>query len=66
MRERNSWAVWESRVHTAAFKMDKQHGPIAQHRELCSLDGKGVWGRMDTCILWLSPLAVCLKLSQNC
>ena len=32
--------------------MDKQQGPAGQHRELCpmsygSLDGRGVWGRMD-------------------
>ena len=35
---------------------------------LCgSLDGKGVWGRMDTRIyIWLSPFAVYVKLSQHC
>ena len=35
---------------------------------LCgSLDGKGVWGRMDTCIhVWLNPFAVYLKLLQHC
>ena len=42
-------------VHTAVFKMDDQQGLTVQHRELCSmlcgsLDGRGVWGRMDTCI----------------
>ena len=42
-------------VHVAIFKMDNQQGPAVQHRELCSvlcssLDSKGVWGRMDTCI----------------
>ena len=41
-------------VHNAIFKMDNQQGPTEQHREVCSmlcgsLDGKGVWGRMDTC-----------------
>ena len=45
---------WDSHVHTAIFKTDNQHGPIAQHMELCSmlcgsLDEKGDWGRMDTC-----------------
>ena len=35
--------------------MDHQQGPTAEHRELCSvlcgsLDERGVWGRMDTCI----------------
>ena len=39
----------------AVFNMDSQQGPAYQHRELCSLlcgslDGRGVWGRMDTCI----------------
>ena len=35
---------------------------------LCgTLDGKGVWGRMDTCIyMELSPFAAHLKLSQQC
>ena len=36
-------------------KMGYQQGPAAQHRELCSmlcgsLDGRGVWGKMNTCI----------------
>ena len=38
----------------AVFKMDNQQGPTVQHREICSmfcgsLDGRGVWGRRDTC-----------------
>ena len=42
-------------IHTATFKRDNQEGPTVQHMELCSrlcgsLDGRGVWGRMDTCI----------------
>ena len=33
--------------------MDNQQGPTVEHMELCSmlcsnLDGRGVWGRMDT------------------
>ena len=41
--------------HTAVFKMDNQQGPTVEHMELCSmlcgsLDGRGVWGRMDTWI----------------
>ena len=45
--------VWDGHVHTAVFKMGNKQGPAVQHRELhsalCgSLDGKGVWGRMDT------------------
>ena len=50
-----SWGVWDGHVHTDIFKMDNQQGPNVQHRKLCSvlcgsLDGRGVWGRMDTCI----------------
>ena len=41
-----------------------------KHRELCSklrglLDGKGAWGRVDTCVC-LSSCVVHLKLSQYC
>ena len=40
-------------TNTSIFKMDNQQGPAVQHRELSSvlyssLDGRGVWGRMDT------------------
>ena len=43
--------VWD--VHTAIFKMDNQEGPTVEPREPCSvlcdsLDGRGVWARMDT------------------
>ena len=42
--------------------MDNQQGPTTEPREFCSmlcgsLDGRGVWGRMDTCYVWLSPFA---------
>ena len=42
-------------VHTAVFKMESQQGSAVQPREVCSmlpgsLDGRAVWGRMDTCI----------------
>ena len=58
-------------VDTVILKMDNQQGPTVQHRELCSmscgsLDGRGVWGRMDTFNVRLSPLAVHLTLSQHC
>ena len=48
-------------VHTAIFKMDNQQGPTVQQRELCSmlcgsLDGRGVWGRMDTCVCMAESL----------
>ena len=48
--------------HKAAiFKTDHQQGHAAQHRGLClvlcgSLDGRGVWGRMDTCICMAESL----------
>ena len=40
---------------TVIFKMDNQQGPSVQHREACSvlrgsLDGRGVWGRVGTCV----------------
>ena len=53
-------------MYTAIFKMDNQQGPTAQHRELCSmlcgsLDGRGVWGRMDTCICMAESLCCAPK-----
>ena len=41
--------------------MDRQQKPIVQHTELCSmicasLDGSGVWGRMDTRICMAESL----------
>ena len=41
--------------------MDNQQGPIVKHRELCSvlcgsLDERGVWERMDTCICMAESL----------
>ena len=55
MGGRGSRRVWHGCVHTTIFKMDDQQGPVVEHRELCSmlsgsLDGRGVWGRMDKCI----------------
>ena len=43
--------------------MDNQQGPVVYHMELCSmlcgsLDGRGVWERMDTCI--------CMDQRSNC
>ena len=48
---------------TAVFKMDNQQGPTLQHKELCSmlcgrLNGRGVWGRMDTCA-WMAESLHC-------
>ena len=47
--------VRDEHVHVVKFKVDNQQGLTIQHRELCSvlcggLDGRGVLGRMDTCI----------------
>jgi len=58
--------VWDGHVYTALFKMDNQQKPIVDHKKfssmLCgSLDGKGVWGRMDTRICMLSAFAVLIS-----
>ena len=47
--------IWGGHVYSAIFKMNNQQGCVVQHMELCfmlcgSLDRKGVWGRMDTCV----------------
>ena len=61
MGGRDSKGVWDGHVHTAIFKMDNQQGPTVEHMKLCSmlcgnLDGRGVWGRMDTCICMAESL----------
>ena len=66
---RDSQGVWDG--HTAVFIMENQQGPAGQLRELCSmsdgsLDGRGVWGRMDTCICTHVHFTIHLKLSQHC
>ena len=58
---KDSWGVWDGYVHTAIFKMDNQQGPTVQHMELysvlcASLDGREIWGRMDTCICMAESL----------
>ena len=52
---RDGWRVWDQYVYTAVFRMGNQQSPTVQHRELCSmlhgsLDGRGGWGGMNTCI----------------
>ena len=42
-------------IRIATIKRDNQQGPPVEHMELCSvlcgeLEGRGDWGRMDTCI----------------
>ena len=68
---RDSQGLGKSNTHTAIFKMDNQQGPIVQHMELCSmlygsLDGRGTWGKMDTCIYKAESLCSSMKLSQHC
>ena len=48
-------------VHTDIFKISNQQGLTIEHRDLCSvlcgsLDGRGVWRRMDTCICMAESL----------
>ena len=55
-----------TQVHIAVLKMDNQHGPTVQHRELCSvlcgtLDRRGVCRRMDTCICMAESLHCSLE-----
>ena len=54
MGGRDSYRVWDGHVRTAMFKMENQQEPTVQHKNSClrscgSLDGRGIWGRMDTC-----------------
>ena len=58
--------VWDGHVPTAIFKMDNQQWLTVDHMQLCSmlcgsLDGRGVWGRMETCI----PMAESLHCSPE-
>ena len=53
------------------FYMENQQGPAAPLRELCSmshssLDGRGDWGRRDTCKHMAEALCCPLKVSQHC
>ena len=53
-------------MHAAILKMDNQQRPIEQHMELCStlcasLNGRGIWGRMDTCICMAKSLCCSAK-----
>ena len=71
MGGRDSYGVWDGHVHTAIFKMDNQQGPTVLHRELgsvlcASLDGRGVWRRMDTCVCMAEALCYAPELSQHC
>ena len=68
---RDRLGVWGGHVHTILFKMVNEQGPTVEHRELCSmfcdsLDGRGVWGRMDMCICNAESLVCPCELSQCC
>ena len=48
-------------LKTFRVQMDNKQVPTVEHMELCSmsggsLDGRGVWGRMDTCMCMEKPL----------
>ena len=47
--------------NTAVFNMENQQEPAGKHRGFCSvscgsLDGRGVWRRMDPCLCMAEPL----------
>ena len=57
-------------MHTALFKMGNQQRPIVQHMELCSmlcasLNGRGIWGRMDACICMAKSLCCSPKTAKT-
>ena len=59
--ERDRLRVRDGRIYTALFKMGSQQGSTIQHRELCSvfcgsLDGRGVWGKMNGCVCMAESL----------
>ena len=63
--ERDS-ETWIMNLWLPVFKVDSRQGLTVQRRELCSilcgsLDGKGVWGRMDTCIYMAESLGCLLE-----
>ena len=55
---KNKFISWH--VHTATLKMDNQQGPLhstwTSSMLYGSLDGRGVWGRMDTCMYMAESL----------
>ena len=48
-------------MHSVTFKMDNKKGHTIEHMKLCSMlcgsvDGRGIWRRMDTCICMAESL----------
>ena len=55
-----------ARTALRMFKMDSPRGPAIERTELCSafcgsLDGSGVWGRMDACMCMAESLPCSLE-----
>ena len=63
--------AWHAAIHGAAkCRTQEANGTEAfmkgsKSMLYSSLDGRGVWEKMDTCICILSPLTVHLKLLQH-
>ena len=64
MEGRDSWGIWDGRVHRAVFKLDNRLGP-AQCYVAAWMGGQLVGEQIHVCV-WPSPFAVQLKLSQQC
>ena len=76
---RDNQGIWDRHIHTAVFKMDNQQGLTVQHRKLLNImwqagwEGKGVWGKIDTCMAeshccppeTITPLLISYTLIQN-
>ena len=61
-----SQGLWDGHIYTAKFKKGNQQRPTVQDMELCStlcasLDERGVWGRMDTCVCMAESLRCSLE-----
>ena len=68
---RKRQGVWDGQVHTAIFKMHNQQGPpystwISAQCYVAAWMGREFGGEWIHVYVWLSPLAVHLKLSQHC
>ena len=58
--EQMSWGEGQG-IEKKRSRPHNQQGPTVEHMELCSmlcgsLDGKGVWGKVDTCIYMAESL----------
>ena len=60
-KQRLEWTCTHCHVEWMPCKTENQQGPTGYHRGLCSmlcgsLDGRGVWGRLDTHMFGWAPL----------